>query len=303
VTAVPDVNVPTAVAAAAGTFGNVPSAPTFRQQFLVLVRESWLLKFALAWISLVIFLAIFGYAVAPFDPTRATANTDAPPSGEHWFGTDSSGMDVFSRVITAPRIDVSIAIGATLLALTCGAIIGIAASYSRGWGASLIMRASDTMQAAPAFIVILIFVVMVGPSYLNIILILAIVEVPLYVRLIRSEVLSLRERAFVETARASGNSPVRIAFRHVLPNSMAPALAQASITFGVAILLIAGLSFVGAGVQPPTPEWGQMIADGTSGILLGRWWEVVFAGLAMVGTVFSFAVLGEALQTIALRRR
>lgn len=294
---------PASVAAGSGAFGNVPSAPTFRQQFLILVRESWLLKFALVWITLALFLAVFGQAVAPYDPTQASANTDMAPSAEYWFGTDSSGMDVFSRVITAPRIDVSIAILATALGLVGGALIGIAASYSKGWGASLIMRISDTLQAAPAFIVVLIFVVMVGPGFMNIVVILAIVEVPLYVRLIRSEVLSLRERAFVETARASGNSSTRIAFRHVLPNSMAPAFAQASITFGVAILFTAGLSFVGAGIKPPTPEWGQMIADGTPGILIGHWWEVVFAGLAMVGTVFSFAVLGEALQTIALRRR
>lgn len=279
------------------------SAPTLGRQFAHLLRESHLLKFAVFWILAVLFLVAFGSTIAPYDPTSASPALNQSPNGTHWFGTDSSGFDILSRVISAPRLDVLIAVLATLLGLVLGSFVGIAASYSRGSLSSAVLSVSDTVQAIPGFIVIVILVVIVGPSFATIILVVGIVEIPLYVRLMRSQVLSLRERAFVETARASGNPSWRIAVRHVLPNALAPGLAQASITFGTAILITAGLSFVGAGIRPPTPEWGQMIAAGTQGILIGQWWPVVFPGLAMVVTIFAFAIVGEAMQTIVLRRR
>lgn len=279
------------------------TAPTLRLQFLFLVRESRLLQWAVLWIGLSIALALVGYRLAPYDPTEATANSDQPPSWAHLFGTDSSGFDVFSRTITSPQVDIGVAVSATLLGLIGGSLVGIVASYSRGWLGAAIMSVSDTIQSIPSFVVIMVVVVLLGPRFTNIVLVVAMVEVPLYVRLMRSQVLSIRERAFAETARASGNRPWRIAVWHVLPNALAPVLAQASITFGVAILITAGLSFIGAGVRQPTPEWGQMIAVGSPEILIGNWWQAIFPGIAMVSTVFAFAVLGEAVQTIALRRR
>jgi peptide/nickel transport system permease protein len=132
--------------------------------------------------------------------------------------------------------------------------------------------------------------------------VIALLNGPIYLRLIRAEVLSLRERTFVEAARANGDHGVSIAIRHVLPNAMTPGFAQASITFGFAILITAGLSFIGAGVQPPTPEWGSMIAAGKDGVVIGVWWPSVFPGIAMSLTVFGFAIIGEALQAVLLRR-
>jgi len=164
-----------------------------------------------------------------------------------------------------------------------------------------VMRVSDTVQAFPLFVLAVVFVVLAGRSYVNIVIVIMLLNLPIYLRLIRSEVVSLRERTFVEAARANGDRPLSIALRHVLPNAMTPGFAQAPITMGYALLIIAGLSFIGAGVQPPTPEWGAMINSGRNDIILGFWWTTVFPGAAMSLTVFGFAVVAEAVQTVVTR--
>jgi peptide/nickel transport system permease protein len=164
------------------------------------------------------------------------------------------------------------------------------------------MRGSDVVQAFPLFVLAIVFVTGVGRSIGAIIVVIALLNVPIFLRLIRGEVLSLRERTFVESARATGNSGLAVAFRHVLPNALAPGFAQASITMGVAIIVTAGLSFIGAGVQPPTPEWGAMIAAGANSIVIGEWWPSVFPGIAMALTVFGFAVVADAVQRALLRK-
>jgi peptide/nickel transport system permease protein len=142
----------------------------------------------------------------------------------------------------------------------------------------------------------MVLVALAGRSTANIVIALAFVYTPIYIRLTRAEVLNQKNRGFIEAARALGNRELTIALRHVLPNSLAPALIQSSVTIGFAILLTAGLSFVGAGVRPPTPEWGLMIASGANEIILGEWWSSVFPGIAISITVFGFAVLGDALE-------
>jgi peptide/nickel transport system permease protein len=164
------------------------------------------------------------------------------------------------------------------------------------------MRGSDTVQAFPLFVLAIVVVVMAGRHNWVIVVVIALLNVPIFLRLIRSEVVSLRERTYVEAARAVGDRGTSIAVRHVLPNAMAPGFAQASITFGYSILIIAGLSFIGAGVQPPTAEWGSMIAAGKDGVIIGQWWPSVFPGLAMSLTVFGFAVVADAVQAVFLRR-
>ena len=198
--------------------------------------------------------------------------------------------------IAAPRTDLLIALTANFLSLVIGVFLGLIAGYFRNFATEFLMRVSDVMQSFPVFISAMVLVTLAGRSTGNIIIALAFVYIPIYIRLTRAEVLSQKSRGFGEAARAMGNSEIAIALRHVLPNSLTPALIQSSVTIGFAILLTAGLSFVGAGVRPPTPEWGLMISTGANTIILGEWWPSVFPGIAISLTVFGFAVLGNALE-------
>ena len=241
-----------------------------------------------------ILLAVFGPLLAPYPPMDANPGQQLlAPSGEHWFGTDDVGMDVFSRVIAAPRIDLGIALSATVLALAIGTAIGGIAGYFRTWWSELIMRISDLIQSFPVFILAMVLVTITGQEIWIVIAVIAFVNVPLYVRLIRAELLSLRERTFVEAAIVLGVPPLRIIRRHLIPNVLGIIINQASITMGVAMLLTAGLSFVGAGVRVPTPEWGLMIATGAPSIVTGQWWPSVFPGIALSLSVFGFALFGD----------
>lgn len=278
-------------------------------------RPDWLLRIGIAIVAVVTLLAVIGPHVGPYDPTLTTPRVAVPPPGlteipallsgwiagtlphpPHWMGTDASGYDIFSRVIAAPRTDLTIALLANALSLALGVFLGLVAGYFRNWGTELLMRVSDVMQSFPVFISAMVLVALAGRSTTNIIIALAFVYVPIYVRLTRAEVLSQTSRGFVEASRALGRRELSIALTHVLPNSLTPALIQSSVTIGFAILLTAGLSFVGAGVRPPTPEWGLMISTGANQIILGEWWPSVFPGIAISLTVFGFAVLGNALE-------
>ena len=241
-----------------------------------------------------ILLAVFGPLLAPYPPMEASpGNQLLAPSAEHWFGTDDVGMDVFSRVIAAPRIDLGIALSATVLALVIGTAIGGIAGYFRTWWSEMIMRISDLIQSFPVFILAMVLVTITGQEIWIVVAVIAFVNVPLYVRLIRAELLSLRERTFVEAAVVLGVPPLRIIRRHLIPNVIGIIINQASITMGVAMLLTAGLSFVGAGVRVPTPEWGLMIATGAPSIVTGEWWPSVFPGIALSLSVFGFALFGD----------
>ncbi len=244
--------------------------------------------------GVVVLLAFVGPFIAPYPPTETSSGHQLlPPSAEHWLGTDDVGMDVFSRVIAAPRVDLTIALSATIIALMLGTIIGGIAGYFRSWWSELIMRVSDLIQSFPVFILAMALVVVTGQEIWGVIFVVAVVNTPIYVRLVRAEVLSLRERTFAEAALALGVAPLNIVRRHMIPNALRPVVSQASITLGFAMLLTAGLSFVGAGVRVPTPEWGSMIAVGASSIITGQWWPSLFPGLALSTAVFGFALLGD----------
>jgi len=295
---------------------HVPDLPLGDTKYIPPVRKAdWLMRIGVAIVTLVIFLAIFGPHIGPYDPTRTTIRIAVPPPGlteipglvagwfggtldhpPHWMGTDANGYDIFSRVIAAPRTDLKIALLANILSLSVGVFFGLIAGYWRNWATELLIRVSDVLQSFPVFILAMVLVALAGRSATNIIIALAFVYTPIYLRLTRAEVMGQTARGFVEAARAMGNSELSIALRHVLPNSLTPALIQSSVTIGFAILLTAGLSFVGAGVRPPTPEWGLMISTGANQIVLGEWWPSVFPGLAISLTVFGFAVLGNALE-------
>ncbi len=279
------------------------------------VRRDRLLGVGVVVVAIVVILALIGPWLAPYDPTSTTVDVSTPPpslaeipgllygamthgnpEAPHWMGTDASGFDIFSRVIVAPRTDLSIALVANLLSLVVGVLLGLLAGYFRNLATETMMRVSDVVQSFPAFISAMILVALAGRSITNIVIALALLYTPIYIRLTRAEVMTQKVRGFVEAARAMGNTEGVIALRHVLPNSLTPALIQSSVTIGFAILLTAGLSYVGAGVRPPTPEWGLMIATGANEIILGTWWPSVFPGIAISLTVFGFAVLGNALE-------
>jgi peptide/nickel transport system permease protein len=247
-------------------------------------------------VSVAIFLAVFGEVIAPYDPRVPVGPPSSPPSGTHWFGTDTAGLDVFSRVISAPRIDVTLAVSAALLSGILGTLIGLLAGFYRGPLSALIMRISDVLQAFPVFILAMVLVALSGRNLTNLIFALTFLYTPIFVRLTRAEVLTQRERSYVEAARAAGNSDIKIALKHVLPNSLTPSLIQLSVTVGFGILLTAGLSFVGAGVRPPNPEWGLMIANSAPQIVLGEWWTSLFPGIAVSLTVVGFAALSNAIE-------
>lgn len=268
---------------------------------------------------LMLFLAAFGPQLAPYDPLAATGDVGVPPpplsdwpglmaaalrgdlaSSPHWFGTDFYGLDVFSRVIAAPRTDLTIALGGALLSMLVGTVLGVLVACFPGWWSEALMRFSDVLQSFPVFIIAMVLVALAGRQTGNIVLALCLVYTPIFLRLTRAEALVQARRGYVEAARVAGGGRAYIAWRHVLTNSLAPSLVQLSVTIGFAIILTAGLSFVGAGVQPPTPEWGLMISQGAGDLNYGWWWTSVFPGVAISITVFAFAVLG---QTAELRLR
>ena len=219
-----------------------------------------------------------------------TGSNSEPP---HWFGTDAVGFDIFSRVILGLRVDLFIGLSVTAIAFLLGTALGLVTGYVRGWLVDGMVRVSDVVQSFPIFILAMVLVTFGGRSVGNIVIVLAVLYVPIFIRLTRSEVLTQSQELYVEAAQAMGKSELYIAIRHVLPNSLGPAITQASVTVGWAILLTAGISFVGAGLNPPTPEWGLMIASGASDIALGHWWPSVFPGAAVSIVVFGFALLGE----------
>jgi peptide/nickel transport system permease protein len=283
----------------------VETVPTKRRQIDLWrkFKEEKLFAFGVIIVFLSVFLAVLGPTISPYDPNFATGRVSVPPltdpgNGEpvHWFGTDNSGLDIFSRTISAPRTDLSIALTAALFSMFLGTVIGLLCGFFRNIITEIIMRISDLLQAFPVFITAMILVALSGRSTWNIIIALTIVYMPIFIRLTRAEVLGQMPRGYVEAARAVGNSEMIVAFRHVLPNSLVPSLIQLSTTVGFAILLTSGLSFVGAGVRPPTPEWGLMIALGAPQIILGEWWQSIFPGVAISLTIFGYAAVGHGLE-------
>jgi peptide/nickel transport system permease protein len=263
------------------------------------------LALAVCLVALELILGVFGPWLAPYPPTAAEPS-DAllSPSWSHPFGTNVYGADVLSRVLTAARLDLEIAVLSVALAFAIGAPLGAAVGYSTSWIAGVVMRFFDFVQSFPVFILAMALVAASGPSARNVIAVLAILNIPIFVRLVRSEVLAMSRRTFVEAARVSGNTDASIVFRHLLPNSVGSSISQASVSVGWALLLTAGLSFVGAGVQPPTPEWGLMISEGAQSIATGEWWISVFPGLALGLAVLAFACAGELVaKALDVRRR
>ncbi|MDO9714077.1 ABC transporter permease [Paracraurococcus lichenis] len=241
----------------------------------------------------------FAPVLAPYPPTEADPLSSLqPPSPEHWLGTDVSGMDILSRIVFATRINLLIGLTSVGAAFVAGVAIGVLVGFYRGFWAGLAMRALDFLQAFPVFVLGMALVAVMGQEIWNVAIVLAVLFIPMFARQVRGEVLSLRDRPFVRAARCSGAGDISIMFHHILPNAVTPVLVQVSISIGMAILLTAGLSFIGAGVRMPTPEWGLMVANGAQQMILGIWWISLFPGLAIMLSVLSFALLGDAARRV-----
>lgn len=248
----------------------------------------------------VIGVAIFAPLIARNDPLAIDFGTQfLPPSAEHWFGTGKLGFDIFARVVYAARYDLIIAISAVAFSIVIGHPIGLIVGYLGGWADSLTMRALDVIQSFPAFVLAVGVLAALGEGVANLILVVGFVGVPTFVRLVRAEVRSLREHSYVEAGRAVGNSRRQIIFRYIAPGTVGTVVTQAAISCGWAILLTAALGFIGLGVPLPEPEWGAMIAEGVSEMVVGgRWWISVFPGMAIAITIFSLSLIGESIADL-----
>jgi peptide/nickel transport system permease protein len=243
--------------------------------------------------------ALVGPYIVPYDPLVSDVVAKLqPPSFVHWFGTDQLGRDIFSRVVVATRLDFVIAVTSVALVLAGGGLAGIAAGYFGGWTDRIVSRIADTIMAFPLFVLAMGIVAALGNTVTNIVIATAIINFPLYARVARAEANVRREAGFVQAARLSGNGEFRILLTQILPNIMPIMMVQISLTMGYAILNAAGLSFIGLGVRPPTPEWGIMVAEGAATIISGEWWIALFPGAALMIAVFCFNLLGDGLRDL-----
>lgn len=260
-------------------------------------------------VLLLVLTAIFAPWLAPYpeDSLGATRIKERfqPPSLSHPLGTDELGRDVLSRVLYGSRVSLEVGVLAIGLALLIGIPLGVIAGYSGGRIDELIMRITDVFLSFPTLLLAMAISAMLGPTLRNAMIAIAISWWPWYTRLLRSEAVSVKERDFVEAARAMGASWGKIVFRHILPNCLAPVIVQGSMDFGSIILTSASLSFLGLGAQPPTPEWGLMISTSRT-FFLTHWWIVTFPGLAIFIAVLSFNLVGDGLRELLdpkMRRR
>jgi peptide/nickel transport system permease protein len=268
------------------------------------VGENPVTGFAFGLFVLIVLAAAFGPDIVPYNPLASdTAQALKPPSAHHWFGTDQIGRDVFSRVIVATRLDFFIAVASVALVFLMGGLAGVAAGFFGGWTDRIVGRIADTIMAFPLFVLAMGIVAALGNTVQNIVLATAIVNFPLYARIARAEANIRRDAGFVEAARLSGNSDWRILAFQILPNVFPILVVQMSLTMGYAILNAAGLSFIGLGVRPPTPEWGIMVAEGAAFMVSGEWWNAFFPGAALMIAVFCFNLLGDGLRDMVDPRR
>jgi peptide/nickel transport system permease protein len=282
------------------------SARTWAGEVRRHLRANPVSLFGLALVLLLVLIAIAAPAIAPYDPIRLQPKDRLlGPSLAHWFGTDEGGRDIFSRVNFGARYSLLAAVVVLTLAVTIGTTIGLVAGFAGGKIDEALMRLTDMFLAFPALVLAMGISAALGASLANSMIAIAVVWWPWYARLVRGQTLRLRQEQFVEAARASGASDTRTVLRHILPNCWTPIIVQITLDVGYAILTTASLSFIGLGAQPPTPEWGAMVATGKD-YILDQWWLATFPGLAIFLAVMAFNLLGDGLQEAlspVLRRR
>lgn len=270
---------------------------------ILAVRPRWTLVIGSASLLVMILIAILPQAFAPFDPIVMDYNAIMqPPSAVHWFGTDNFGRDMFSRVIWATRVDMQIAIVSTLFPIFFGTFVGILTGFYGGWLDAIFGRVVDLTVTFPFFVIVIAIVAVLGPGLLNMYIAIAVINWVFYARLIRAEVRVQKQTDYAAAARVLGYSEWRLVFRHLLPNAISPVLVYWVTDMALSILLGSSLGYLGLGAQPPTAEWGVLIADGKNFMSTG-WWMSVFPGIAIVIAGVSFSMFGDGLADLFRRRR
>jgi peptide/nickel transport system permease protein len=275
------------------------AALSLRERLVLTARQN---RFATVGVAILVAILVLAFVVPIFytvDPLAPQpAGALRPPGAGHPLGTDSVGRDMLARLIDAAQLDFMIAFAVAGLALLVGASIGAVAGFAGRLVDDVVMRVVDVMLSFPAFILALAITVMLGNRVGYVIAALALAYMPYFVRLTRGEVLKIRDSEYADAARVVGNPAWRVAFRHVFPNSVAPAVVLGPIVLGWAILDAAALGFLGIGIRPPTSEWGVMVADGAQNIDTGEWWTWLFPGLAILIVVLAFNWIGDGLRNL-----
>ena len=279
------------------------------------VRRPWPARWArLRWprllpAALLLLLAAVGPLVVRYNPVRIAGPGSVAPNGQFWMGTDPTGLDIYSQVMAATRLNLAIAAQVVLLSTASGIVLGLVIGMNEsrrgplGLAARGIGRFVDFAQAVPAIVVGLVMVSFFGASAVTLVIAIAAILTPIQTRLVRVEVLQVRGEAFLDAARMAGTGEFALTWRHVLPNAVRPATANVSVIFGVSIILTAALGFLGAGLPPPTPEWGSMIARGATDAAVGRWWSASFPLLALIFSVVAVSLAFTAWPDRSGRRR
>jgi peptide/nickel transport system permease protein len=277
-----------------------PAAPdtafvSFRRRLL----RNKLSLVAFCAIMLLVVIAVLAPWIAPLDPNEPDANAVLQrPSWAHVLGTDDYGRDELSRIIIASRVDLLVPIVSTLLALLIGSLIGALSGFRGGWVDQIVMRIVDAVMAFPAFVLAMGLTAAIGSSITNLILVIAVTQVPAYLRQLRAEMLREREMEYAQAAQTVGNPTWRIVFIHLFPNCFPPLIVQATLAMGFALLTLAALSYIGLGIQPPNSEWGEMTSEGAGLMVTGQWWLSLFPGIVIVATVLIFNVIGDGLRDL-----
>ena len=273
-----------------------------RRAFQSMVASRWALL-GMGILIIVTFVAIFGPWLAPFDPNRQNImmrllEPGEPGAGDltYWLGSDQLGRDVLSRLLYGARVSLLVGVTAIVVGGVLGTVLGLVSGYFGGWVDDVIMRLGDIQLAFPFILLAIMFLVVLGPGLVNMILVLGIGQWVTYARIVRAQTLALREKEYVEAARAMGDRTVSILFRTILPNIMAPLTVIASFNVASVILSEAALSFLGLGVPPDVPTWGSMLSESRDHLFSNKWWMAVFPGLAIVFTVLAFNIIGDWLR-------
>jgi peptide/nickel transport system permease protein len=259
-------------------------------------KRRWMAVGSLVIIVIIFLVAGFASVLSPYDPGKTNvAFKLKSPSFQHYLGTDNLGRDVFSRMLYGSRVSLSVGFVAVAISVGIGILVGAMAGYYSGWVDSLLMRFVDVMLCFPSFFLMLTVVALLGPSLFKVMVVIGITSWMGTARFVRAEFLSLRERDFTQAAKALGVKDLRIIYRHILPNAMAPVFVTATLGVASAILVESGLSFLGFGAQPPAPSWGNILTEGRA-YIFDAWWLTVFPGFAILVTVLSFNLVGEGLR-------
>ncbi|SIT04647.1 ABC transporter permease [Paracoccus saliphilus] len=271
------------------------------QRALFRFRQSKLSMLGAVMVALVVFFTAFGTLLAPFPDHIAggvdTAARFQPPSWAHPFGTNELGQDVLSLVMAGTTVSVLAGLSVVLIGTVIGTLVGAIAGFAGGWIDEVLMRLTDLTLTIPGLILAMAVAAALGPGFTNMIIAISLSWWPGYARLVRGEVLAVREESYVNAARAIGAKPSRILLRHILPNTVSPIIVKMSLDMGFAILMVAGLGFIGIGIRPPTPEWGTLLSVSRS-YMPDYWWTAMAPGMAMFFAVFGFNLLGDGLRDI-----